>query len=116
MQYVIKKSKAIKIDEHGISTFHDYKFPFTDASLGVSEIHARYPQTGYDIDEKVDAYWYIEKGIATIFIGGEQYIVEPGDMIHIPKGEKYFIDTTYVKLVVCSIPNWYPEQHNHLEE
>lgn len=115
MKYVIKKSEAIQYDEHGISTFHDYKFPFKEASLGVSEIHSRYPQNGYDIDEEVDAYWYVEKGNAEISIGREMFSLGEGDMIHVPKGEKYCIDTTYVKLVVCSIPNWFPEQHKHLD-
>lgn len=116
MQYVIKKSETVDAQEHGISTFHDYKFPFKEASLGVSEIFGRYPQTGFDVDELVDAYWYVEKGDARIFVGEEIHTVSEGDMIYIPKGEKYFIDTHYIKLVVCSTPLWTSDQHKHLDE
>ncbi len=115
MKYVIKKSEASDVTEHDISVFHDYQFPFTTASLGVSEISARYPQSGFDVDEEVDAYWYVEKGEANIFIGGKLPSVTEGDMIYIPKGEKWYIDTQYVKLVVCSTPLWKSTQHKHLE-
>lgn len=54
MKCVIKKSEVITSQENGVSRFHEYQFDFKNASLGVSEINGRYPQQGYDIDEKVE--------------------------------------------------------------
>lgn len=116
MKYLIKKSETIDTNEHDISTFHDYPFSFQSVSLGVSEIHNRYPKTGFEVDKKVDAYWYVEEGSAKVFIDGTTHSIEKGDMIFIPKGEKFFIDTHYLKLVVCSTPAWTPDQHKHIEE
>ncbi len=104
MKFVIKQSDVITTQENGISRFHEYPFPFKNASLGVSEINGRYPGTGYDVDEEVDAGWYIEEGKATIWIGGQTYSVEKGDMVYVPMGEKYYIQGENLRLVVCSSP------------
>lgn len=116
MKYVIKKSEVVTSQENGISRFHEYQFAFKNASLGVSEINGRYPGKGYDVDEAVEAIWYVEEGEANIWIGGEVYHVEKGDMVYVPMNEKYWIEGKNLRLVVASSPTWYPEQHKHLEE
>ncbi|HEX7042952.1 MAG TPA: cupin domain-containing protein [Patescibacteria group bacterium] len=116
MKYKIKKSEAITTQENGISRFHEYQFPFQNASLGVSEINGRYPESGFDIDTEVEASWYVEEGNANIWIGGKIYQVEKGDMVYVPKNEKYWIDGKNLKLVVASSPVWHPDQHSHIEE
>lgn len=115
MKYVIKKSEVVTTQENGISHFHEYQFPFKNASLGVSEINGRYPESGFDVDEEVEASWYVEAGTGFIWIGGQEYTVEKGDMIYVPAGEKYSIQGKNLRLVVCSSPSWYPEQHKHLQ-
>lgn len=116
MKYIIKKSDVVATQENGISRFHEYQFPFQHASLGISEINGRYPEKGFDIDEEVEASWYVEEGEADIWIGGEVQHVEKGDMVYVPKAEKYWIDGKNLRLVVASSPVWYPEQHKHIEE
>lgn len=116
MKYIIKKSEAVTSQENGVSRFNEYQFPFKGASLGVSEINGRYPVSGYDVDEQVEASWYVEKGTAKIWVGGSEYKVEPGDMIYVPAGEKFWIQGNSLKLIVCSSPTWTPEQHKHIEE
>lgn len=116
MKYIIKQSEADAILENGISTFYEYQFPFKNASLGLSEINGRYPQTGYDIDEKVEASWYVESGTGILWVGGNENKIEKGDMIYVPAGEKFWINGKSLKLVVCSSPRWTPEQHKHINE
>ena len=116
MKFVIKQSEAKEFSENGVSTFFEYPFSFQNASLGVSEINGRYPQTGYDMDEEVEGIWYVEKGIGTIWIGGIEYSVEQGDIIHVPKGEKFWIEGNNLRLIVASSPLWHPEQHKHIEK
>lgn len=115
MQYVIKKTEA-QIVKEGNSQFHEYGLPFADFSVGVSEIDGRYPEIGFDVDEAIDAYWYIESGKGTMWIAGQEYSLEPGDMIAVPKGEKYWIHGEALRMVVCSNPSWYPEQHGNIKE
>ena len=116
MQYIIKRFEAKKVQENNNSQFLDYQFPFIHASLGISIIEGRYPQTGYDVDEQVEASWYVEKGRGIVWIAGQELNVEKGDMLYIPAGEKYWIKGENLKLIVCSSPPWYPEQHKHIEE
>ena len=114
MKYIIKKSEAISTQENEISRFYEYQFPFKKASLGVSEINGRYPESGYDVDEKVEQIWYVESGIATVWIDGLEYNVEKGDMIYVPEGQKYWINGNNLKLIVASGSPWFYEQHKHI--
>ena len=114
MDYVLKASQAVTTQADDVSRFHEYQFDFLHASLGVSEINGRYPATGYDVDGKVEQIWYVEKGSGTIWVGGGEHTVEHGDMIHIPPGEKFWIDGAELRLVVASGPPWFPEQHQHV--
>lgn len=113
---LVKKNESKKIDENGVSVFHEYNLPFDRMSVGVSEIHGRYPKVGFDADKKVEAVWYVIEGKASIYLKGEIYEVESGDMIMIPANEKFWIDADHLKLVVVSSPPWTFEQHTHVEE
>lgn len=93
----------------------EYAFPFKNASLGVSEINWRYPQTGFDVDEEIEASWYVEWGNGIVWIDWQEYNVQKGDMIYVPANEKYYIVWNKLSLVVSSSPVWYPEQHKHIE-
>jgi len=58
----------------------------------------------------------VESGKGTIWIGGEDHAVEAGDMIYVPAREKFVIDGKNLRLIVCSSPPWYLEQHKHIEK
>jgi len=115
MSHLIRKKDVVMTQENTVSRFLEYTFSFKNASLGVSEIHGRYPNIGYDVDEEVEASWYIESGTGKIWIAGETCVVEPGDMVHIEAGEKFWIEGDNLRLIVCSSPVWTPQQHKHLE-
>lgn len=115
MKLVVKKSEAKILDEHGVSKFAEYDLPFNRFSTGISQINGKYPQSGFDVDTKVEASWYVLSGSGEIYLAGEVYKVEEGDMIFVPKGEKFWIKGNNLKLVVTSSPPWEPSQHKHLE-
>lgn len=114
MQYVIKKSQAITTQDVGTSRFREYRFDFKNASLGVSEISGRYPESGYDVDEQVEQSWYVESGNGTVWIGGDEHPLEPGDMVHLPPGEKFWIEGAMLRLIAASSPEWFEAQHKHI--
>ena len=116
MSHVIKKHDTVTSEDTDVSTFSDYPFPFKNASMGVSEIDGRYPEEGFDVDEKVEAAWYVASGNGTIWVEGETCVVEKGDMVHIMPDEKFWIEGDKLCLVVASSPVWTPEQHKHLEK
>jgi mannose-6-phosphate isomerase-like protein (cupin superfamily) len=116
MQYVIKKSQAITTQDIGTSRFHEYRFTFKNASLGVSEINGRYPTSGYDVDEAVEQSWYVESGAGSVWAAGQVWPIGQGDMVHLLPGEKYWIEGNDLRLIVASSPEWSEAQHKHVEK
>ena len=114
MDYVLKASQAVTMQGDHVSRFFEYQFDFQRASLGVSEINGRYPAAGYDIDSEVEQIWYVENGSGIIWIGGSEHAVKHGDMIHIPPGDKFWIQGAELRLIVASGPPWFPDQHKHV--
>lgn len=108
--------EAQKISEHDVSAFYEYPIDFDKASMGVSEIHGRYPQSGYDVDTKVEALWYVLEGAGQVSIADEMFTLNPGDIVRIPQNSKIWIEGDGLKLVVVSCPPWFLEQHKHLDE
>jgi mannose-6-phosphate isomerase-like protein (cupin superfamily) len=115
MKLYAKKDSALKIEEHGISTFYEYPIDFTKMSVGVSEINGEYPQHGFDIDTEVEAVWYVLSGTGEVIIEDERFTLNEGDMIKVPQNNKFKIIGNTLKLVVISSPPWTAEQHKHVE-
>jgi mannose-6-phosphate isomerase-like protein (cupin superfamily) len=115
MKLLVKKSESTQIKELSVSQFHEYDLPFNHVAVGVSEIHGRYPEQGYEVDKEVEQVWYIEKGRGTIWLTNTEYSLEAGDMMLVPKGEKYWIEGNNLKLIVSSSPPWFSAQHAHIE-
>jgi mannose-6-phosphate isomerase-like protein (cupin superfamily) len=113
---IVQKSEGRVLAEHPGSSFTEYGLPFQSVSVGVSEIRGRYPANGWDVDTQVEQVWYVESGQGNIENEQGVVAVHAGDMIYIPKGEKYRIEGTELKLVVSSSPPWTAEQHVHLGE
>lgn len=111
---VAKATDAKKIQELDISEFSEYPLSFTNMSVGVSEIHGRYPASGFEVDTRIEQVWYVESGQGILVTETKEYSVATGDMIRIPVGEKYAIETDRLRLVVSSTPPWGSEQHQHV--
>jgi mannose-6-phosphate isomerase-like protein (cupin superfamily) len=115
MKYVTRKSEAKKLEEHSVSVFSEYQLPFNNFAVGVSEIKARYPQTGFDIDSEINQAWYVIKGSGKLGLAEQEVTVNEGDLIAVPRATKFFIDGQ-LTLVVVSNPPWSEKQHQHIEE
>lgn len=115
VKYLATSPLTTQVQEYGTSTFYEYKLPFNNLAVGVSVINGRYPQTGFDVDEKVEQVWYVESGEGTIQLANEEFVVKSGDMMLVKQGEKFWINGKNLKLVVSSNPPWTATQHKHLE-
>jgi mannose-6-phosphate isomerase-like protein (cupin superfamily) len=115
MNLLTKASQAIPTQSKNDSYVVEYNLPLDSMELIVSHINGSYPEEGgFDIDETVDQIWYVESGKGTVFIQETEYTLEQGDMILIPKNEKYWIKGDHLKLIVASNPKWHAGQHKHL--
>ena len=115
MKYIVKRAEAKAIPEGDGSVFYEYKFDVKQVCIGVSEINGRYPESGFEVDEKVEGCWYVESGTGMIGIAEQEYAVEAGDAICVPVNEKFYIQGDKLRLVVASSPPWYVEQHKHID-
>ena len=115
MVFFIKKTEAHKSSEHDVSQFTEYPFNWEQFSTGVSEIHGRYPEHGFDVDTEVTASWYVASGEGQICLDEQTFTVSAGDMLYVPQNTKFWIEGEALKLVVTSSPPWTPEQHKHLD-
>lgn len=111
---VAKGTDAKKIQELGVSEFSEYPLAFKNVSVGISEIHGRYPASGFEVDTAIEQVWYVELGEGLLITETKEYALVTGDMIRIPSGEKYAIETNRLRLVVSSSPPWRSEQHEHV--
>lgn len=116
MKLLVKKLDSKKIQEHEVATFFEYELPFEKFSVGVSVVNGRYPNQGFDVDEQIDQVWYVESGRGKVWIAGRELQVSNGDMVLIPKGEKYWIEGEALRLVVSSSPPWFAKQHKHIKK
>lgn len=85
MIHHISQSSVKVIQENPVSKFYEYPILFEHFSTGVSVIDGRYPSSGYDRDDWVDATWYVVSGTGKIQISDDTYDVKYGDMIFVPK-------------------------------
>ena len=89
-----------------------YEYPMQNAELnvGIVEIMTRYPDQGYAINHKCSEIGYILKGFGKLFTETTEVGLSCGDVVYIPRGEKYYWEGN-MTLVVSSTPAWHPEQH-----
>lgn len=114
MIHIQKAENAKEVSEHAVSSFREYALPFNSVSVGVSSIHGRYPETGFDVDKEIEQVWYVESGEGTIETEGGLNPIALHDMVHIPKNTPYAITGNELVLVVSSSPPWSSNQHIHI--
>ncbi|MDB5260076.1 MAG: hypothetical protein JWN37_307 [Candidatus Nomurabacteria bacterium] len=111
----MKKEESKELSEGGASSFLEYNLPFKNISVGISKVNGRYPENGFDVDNEIEQVWYVKDGEGKVGISSEEFLISKGDMVHIPKGEKYFIEGNNLQLVVSSTPPWTKNQHKNVE-
>ncbi|MES2994936.1 MAG: cupin domain-containing protein [Patescibacteria group bacterium] len=79
------------------------------------EVHGRYPETGWAMNEESKQLCYILEGAGSLFVEGEEYTIAPEDTFLIQPGERFYWEANIGMLVTCT-PAWTPEQYKHLEQ
>ncbi len=93
-----------------------YEYPFHDKDIDISfaEIHERYPDSGFVLNEKVKEMIFVEEGEGKIMIENREYKLKKDDVVLVLPNKKYFYEGN-LKLIISSSPAWYPAQHKRVD-
>ncbi len=91
------------------------EYPCDDATINIAQVKlsARYPLTGWALNQECKEVCYIIEGKGSITFEYETIDLTEGDVLMIDKNEKYFWNGN-MSMVIASTPAWYPEQHKNL--
>ncbi len=109
----VKKHNALQHNPSPNCTVYEYPMQNSEMNIGVAEIHQRYPEHGFAVNHKCTEMGYILKGSGRLVTETENIALTAGDVVYIPRGEKYYWEGT-LTVVIPATPAWYPEQHEKL--
>jgi mannose-6-phosphate isomerase-like protein (cupin superfamily) len=109
MEYVNLEA-AVKQENSSNCIAYEYPMQNSEINVALVEITQRYPDQGYAINHKSSEIGYILKGSGKLFTETAKVVLSCGDVVYIPRGEKYYWEGNMI-LVVSSTPAWHPEQH-----
>lgn len=101
---------AVKKENSPTCAVFEYVTKSSEMSLAVAEMTGRYPVDGYAINHACIEMGYVLKGQGKLVTETQSVHLGVGDVVLIPRGEKYYWDGTLTVLLPTS-PAWYPKQH-----
>ncbi len=106
----IKQKEAVKHVHSPHCTVYEYPMKNSEMNIGVAEIIHRYPIQGYAMNCECNEMGYILKGSGNLITETQNVTVAVGDVVYIPRGEKYYWEGTLTVILPCS-PAFHPQQH-----
>lgn len=93
-----------------------FEYPIADNNINgtIIELSGRYPDKGWAVNEICKEMGYIISGSGKIIIGGDEYLLEEGDLVLINPGEKFYWQGNMEIFMPC-VPAWTPQQHKIIE-
>ncbi len=95
-----------------------YKYPSPDKSvdIGLMIVKGRHPesQKKFILEHGCSFVMYITKGEGIVYAGDEKFDVTVGDVIFVPKENKFAVDGDF-EYVTVDTPAFYPEQSEEIE-
>jgi mannose-6-phosphate isomerase-like protein (cupin superfamily) len=88
----------------------EYATKNTEINIAVAEMTGRYPDEGYAVNQACTEMAYVLKGQGKLVLENQSVNLSVGDVVLIPRGEKYYWEGDMTVLLPVS-PAWHPEQH-----
>lgn len=95
-----------------------WDYPMADEKIGIAfhEINGRSPESGWGRNNICYEAYYIISGSAKVFVEDKEYNVAEGDVFVVDKKEKSYLIGKKLKLLTITLPNWYNEQCEIVED
>ncbi|HUW22286.1 MAG TPA: cupin domain-containing protein [Candidatus Bathyarchaeia archaeon] len=92
------------------------EYPLGDKKINgaVIKLKGRYPDHGRVVNLRCKELAFIIRGNGNVVVEGQKLELNPGDLVLIEPGEKYYWQGN-LTMFVPSAPAWYPEQHRETD-
>jgi mannose-6-phosphate isomerase-like protein (cupin superfamily) len=101
-----------KIDtEEG--TIWDYLIN-SEVGLSYQQLNMRGPRSGRYLNKKCHEIYFVISGVATFFVGDDEYSVGAKDIVVVEPGTPHHIETRKLTYVTITRPDWYEEQYEQV--
>ena len=111
----VKLRDAIRKETSLSCVVMEYPMQNPEMSIGVTELSGRYPDQGWALNHKCVEMGYVIRGNGKLVTETESIDLSEGDVVLIPRGQKYYWEGT-MSVVLPTTPPWSPEQHAHIQE
>lgn len=107
---IVKKDGVNPFPNSRVCTAFEYPLDDPDMNGSIIELKGRYPEKGWTVNERCKEIAYIFSGMAKLDVDGKEHELEPGDVVLIKPGEKFFWMGNCKMFMVCN-PAFNPKQH-----
>jgi mannose-6-phosphate isomerase-like protein (cupin superfamily) len=110
MHIPFSSTTEIKTSE---GTIWDYEIN-KDIGISYQELHTRGPASGNYLNAVCHEIYFIIEGTATFVIEGTSYPVGRNDIVVIQPNTPHHIETTSLRYVTITRPDWYEAQYKQV--
>lgn len=107
---IVKYTETNKVSPAACTVIWEYPTMDKDISGAVAEIHGRYPEKGFAINERSKELVFVLSGNGKILTPSSQQEIDLGDVIFVDKGEK-FAWSGGMTIFMATAPKFDPKQH-----
>jgi len=107
---IVKYTEINKVSPAASTVIWEYPTKDTALAGSVAEIHGRYPEKGFAVNEKSKELAFVLSGNGKILTPTNQQEVDLGDEIFIDKGEQ-FAWSGGMTLFIATVPKFDEKQH-----
>jgi mannose-6-phosphate isomerase-like protein (cupin superfamily) len=112
---VRKQDRRLEHDDPNVKIY-DYPLPGVGFGISYQEYsEGRHPKKGAWKNTVCEEAYFILDGGAIVYLDGNANQVSEGDIIVIPVKHTVYLETTGVKLLTITNPDWFAEQHEILD-
>lgn len=95
-----------------------FKYPSPDKSMdiGLMVVKGRHPENKrtFILEHGCSFVMYVTKGNGIVYAGNEKFDVVVGDVVFVPKENKFAVDGEF-EYITVDTPAFYPEQSDEIE-
>lgn len=100
----------------GTKVIYKYPSPNKDLDIGLMVVKGRYPENDktFLVEHGCNFVIYVTKGEGIIYAGDETFLVKTGDVIFVPKDNKFAVEGD-LEYVTVDSPAYFPEQSEEIK-
>lgn len=100
----------------GTKVIYKYSTPTKEMDIGRMVVKGRHPKkkNQFILEHDCQFVVYVIKGKGKIFAGDDTFSVRVGDVVFVPKENKFAVEGD-LEYITVDVPAFYPEQHEEIE-